>query len=779
MRYLILFFCIWNGIAAKAQWSDDFSDGELDSNPEWLGDTGSFVINPSGELQLNASAAGSAALYVHSAPATINNMEWRFRIRLNFSPSSANYARVYLLSDQPDPSGPLNGYFLQFGEALSNDAVELFRQDGSSLLSVCRARDAQIASSFTIGVKVTRDDIGLWTLYIDPAGGDQYVQEAFGAEAMFTAGDWFCLQCVFTTGNRQNFFFDDFYFGPIQIDTTPPQIVRPHDVVFNEIYFEPLSDAALPAEEFVEIVNRSGRTLSLNGWTLSDGPATASFPAGAVIANGEFAILCAMTDSLLFNSYGRTIGLNSFPGLNNDSGDRLELRDKSGALVDVVTFSNKTYRDLSKDDGGWTLERIDTSFLCPDRLNWRAAVSLSGGTPGAVNSVAGVYRDLQGPYPERAFAEDSVHIKVVFSEPLDVAGAVIPSNFELMNESQTAFYPVHVELLDDISVRLTLGAPLRNETIRLMPSSALADCPGNAALDRTLRIAFPEAPAPGDLVVSEMLFNPPEGGSDFVEIVNRSGKVIDLMNVRIAEADHDDPSQVTSSKVISGETRLIFPGELLAVSEDPDFLTGYYPQHDRFAMLQVDDIPDFNSTEGAILIIDANGNLQDRVVYTDQLHYPLIRDAKGISLERLSGDQPSEDPANWHSAAANTGFATPGKINSQRYEPAVINDGEISISPLVFSPDNDGYDDVTALHYSFPEPGHVASCHVFSEDGRVIKNIVNNMLLGNEGVLFWDGLSEDGLLVPEGRYVFLLETFKTDGGRTAWKGVFGLSYPND
>ena len=101
-------------------------------------------------------------------------------IRLNFSPSSSNYARVYLASDQQDLQQALNGYFLQFGESLSNDAIELFRQSGTTITSVCRARDGFVANAFSAGVKIERNNLGKWILSVDYNGGTNYEIEATG-----------------------------------------------------------------------------------------------------------------------------------------------------------------------------------------------------------------------------------------------------------------------------------------------------------------------------------------------------------------------------------------------------------------------------------------------------------------------------------------------------------------------------------------------------------------------------------------------------------------------
>ena len=47
-----------------AQVFDDFSDGNFNENPAWLGSDSLFIINDEKQLQLNAESSGSAWLSV-------------------------------------------------------------------------------------------------------------------------------------------------------------------------------------------------------------------------------------------------------------------------------------------------------------------------------------------------------------------------------------------------------------------------------------------------------------------------------------------------------------------------------------------------------------------------------------------------------------------------------------------------------------------------------------------------------------------------------------------
>jgi len=148
--------------------------------------------------------------------------------------------------------------------------------------------------------------------------------------------------------------------------------------------------------------------------------------------------------------------------------------------------------------------------------------------------------------------------------------------------------------------------------------------------------------------------------------------------------------------------------------------------------------------------------------YYESWHFPLLNTFDGISLERISFYQPTQMESNWHSAAETAGFATPGYQNSQFV--ANENDGsEVKIVPEIFSPDEDGRDDVMSLYYTFGEPGFVANANVYDARGRLIRKMAENVLLGTSGSLLWDGLSDDHEKARTGIYVIYLEVFNANG----------------
>ena len=71
------------------------------------------------------------------------------------------------------------------------------------------------------------------------------------------------------------------------------------------------------------------------------------------------------------------------------------------------------------------------------------------------------------------------------------------------------------------------------------------------------------------------------------------------------------------------------------------------------------------------------------------------------------------------------GFATPGYENSQHTEDQEIND-EVTVEPKIFSPDNDGYNDVLSIHFKFENPGYTANIQIFDAQGRLVYQAANS-----------------------------------------------------
>jgi hypothetical protein len=181
-----------------------------------------------------------------------------------------------------------------------------------------------------------------------------------------------------------------------------------------------------------------------------------------------------------------------------------------------------------------------------------------------------------------------------------------------------------------------------------------------------------------------------------------------------------------------------------------------------------------NVSDGSIGLILKNDTLLDALMYTEDMHYPLIRDKKGVSLERISFNRKSSDLSNWHSAAEQVGYATPGDKNSQYMEDSQATD-VISFSNEIFSPDNDGYNDVLLINYLFSEPGNVGNASIYDARGRFIAKIMDNELLGTSGVFSWNGITEGNEKGNIGVYTLFFEYFDVKGNTSRIRKSFVLA----
>ena len=247
--FILLIFNILYSDILFSQISEDFSSDYFGPQTIWHGDTADFIHNSNGQLQLNASQAGISALSVSLENMDIWNqrMEWDFQIRLSFSPSTNNFARFYLLADTLDlKNGNLTGFYLQFGENLSQDAIELFFTDGQQNVSVFRGPDAMIANSFELKVKVIKSENDFWQLWVDERNIGWYQQVAETEFSRHFQAKAAGIYCKYTVGNINKFYFDNIYIGPQRIDTIPPAVnfchgydnLRTVSIGFSEIVEE-------------------------------------------------------------------------------------------------------------------------------------------------------------------------------------------------------------------------------------------------------------------------------------------------------------------------------------------------------------------------------------------------------------------------------------------------------------------------------------------------------------------------------------------------------------
>ena len=527
------------------------------------------------------------------------------------------------------------------------------------------------------------------------------------------------------------------------------------DIMITEIMADPTPVVQLPEAEFIEIHNRSAYAFDLAGWKLSDATSTATLSSTRLLP-GSYLVLTSTSNADRFSPEVKVLAVTSFPSLNND-GEPLVLKNATGVTIDSVRYSSTWYRDNEKKDGGWSLELIDIANSCGDEDNWTASEDERGGSPGERNSVSANKPDLTGPKLLHVTTLNSRQLLLQFNEKLQKP--VSASSFLFSPEVKTtqAFFT-------DLSLRqiqVNLSEELNARQLYTLHLVHIYDCNGNRIQEEFshAEIALPEIMDELDVVINEVLFNPRAGGVNFVEVYNRSKKYINLKNAKLANypaGTLSNPKEITTTDYI------IPPEDYVVFTTDGVVLKNHYPQSvsEKFFQSTLPSLPD---EEGSIALISNEGKVIDFFAYTQKMHSPLIKEEEGVSLERISLTQPTHDAANWRSATAASGFATPGFINSNTRPEAFTVSGEVQVLPEIFSIEMPG-NDFAQIQYKFEESGYVANVKIYDQQGRAIKEIVNNGTIGYDGVFRWEGDRDDGTKAKSGYYLVWFEAFSTSSG---------------
>ena len=547
----------------------------------------------------------------------------------------------------------------------------------------------------------------------------------------------------------------------------------PNDVVFNEIMSDPSPSIGLPEFEYIELYNRSPYPANLGGWTFSIDNKVYLFP--PIVIPGEKYLILGYEGTInLYGSDYPFLGLlTSRTSLPND-GAVLLLSDRENILIDWMEYDPSMYDNDYYAGGGWALERVDPDRQCMNRDNWETSKSRMGGSPGQENSVKRDNPDRLPPSLANLYLPDSSTLVIEFSEVMDPGSLIEPRNY-LVNQGFE--YPQYIECLapDNRTAILHFDQGFDpGKQYQLEISENLVDCAGLSLSSGWIqRFALPVLPAINEVFISEILFDPQPYCPRFIEIHNPGFKTFDLADLRIAKQNTKN-GQIESVSPVTGGHHLFFPGDYLAVTDDPDKLMDCCYVHDPETLISCKGLPVMDDREGTMMILDKYLQVLDKISYKQQMHYPLLSSAEGVSLERISFDLPSDYASNWHSAAATEGYATPGRINSQSLFSATVNE-EIEIEPEIFTPDQDGHNDFVMIRYDFPHPGAMATILVMDPRGRVIKTIAENQLLGSEGFFTWDGINDYGQKARTGIYMVYVRIFDAKGKVRNYKKTCVLS----
>lgn len=538
------------------------------------------------------------------------------------------------------------------------------------------------------------------------------------------------------------------------------QSLRQDAIVINEIMADPTPSVNLPEWEYVELYNVSEEDINIKGWTLTISSSEYHFEEELVIPAGEYLIICHEDAVEEMSRHGRCRGFKSFKISN--SGCEMTLLDEGDYYISQVEFELSWHDESYKEEGGWSLEQIDARNPCAGKRNWSSSVCGAGGTPGTENSIS--RENIIKPEVDYTCLLSYNIIEVHFNQKMNVESLLDASNYFI---TETLSNPVeaHSTSNDNSSVELIFSSDFEEDRLYTLEIDNILNCKDVAA-DEKIKIVFgiTEDIEKYDVIINEILFNPTNDCVEYLELYNRSDKVIDISELRVGTIKTSFPNLTdTTLKEVCSVSRSLLPYSYLLLSIDGDAVKSHY-KSDSECFLDLKSMPAFPNEEGRVVICDKTRSIIDEICYSDKMHYDLLAETQGVSLERISTEKPSTDNDNWHSAAYDVNYGTPGYRNSMMMNIVENNKDMIDVVPEIFSPDGDGRDDNCGIYCKFDKEGYSVNIKIFDTKGNMIRELLRNSLVGEKCCVFWDGCDNSRHVVTPGIYVIMTEIIDIEKG---------------
>jgi gliding motility-associated-like protein len=548
--------------------------------------------------------------------------------------------------------------------------------------------------------------------------------------------------------------------------------IRRNDILITEIMARPSPVVGLPDCEYIELYNFGAPdTVVLKGWRLRINNANRNLPEIHIPPN-QYVFLVANS----CNGYNDETEINMYRVSSLGiamAGVQIVLFNEANEVIHEVRFSSSWHRNKHKADGGWSLEMIDPRNPCTGQDNWDSSMSESGGTPGKQNSIYGSNPDFIPPEIEKVTVADSMCLRVFFTETIFYDSLRALQLFEIDKDIKIA--SVSEAPPNNNMLQIHLQNSIQPNVLYILTMRDIVwDCAQNPVeCNKLYRFALPSVPQPFDVVINEVLFNAKNSTrAEFVELYNRSQKVIDLATLRIGSGGADLPDR---SAIAVSSGFLLFPNEYVVLCKHKTITEEQYytPYPER--LIQCDSMPSYTNSSGVVFLSDRNYNTIDRFQYDEKMHYSLLTSVSGVSLERVSFNRETQNANNWKSAAEGVGFATPGYQNSQ-FSNNNMSEDILKVVPEIFSPNQTGISDYMEIHCSFEESENRVSITIFDRYGNLIKTIANNQICALNEIFLWDGVSEKNYRVPPDLYIVKMEYWNLNTKRKTIRKTVGVAY---
>ncbi len=426
-----------------------------------------------------------------------------------------------------------------------------------------------------------------------------------------------------------------------------PFVMQAQKIIINEIMYNPSDELGNDSIfEYIELYNADTLDFDLSGWSFTEGIGFV-FPQGTSLEAGGYLVIARDPDSIMsFYAISNVVG--PFSDSLTNVGEELELSNDMDDVIDFMKYSSSGDWPQEPDGSGPSLELVDPDTDNNVPGNW-AASNLDNGTPGYVNSVTfqepviivispngGEYWERGGEYPVTWTSDDMVTaVRIELLKGGEVSEVLADSTENTgswtwsIPEDQPAGTDYRILISDEED-----GDP--------------ADESNN-----DFAVILPEGIS--SLVITEIMYHPPEGENDnieFVEVFNNYGAPVNLENFYFSDG----------IEYVFSDT-LLAPGNYIVItqnSEDFESIFGYAPFEWTSGFLD-------NAGE-AVILRDTLDALIDSVYYGNELPWDTLAGGYGPSLTLCDPSEDNSLPESWVASTdlaaitqeGDTIYATPG-----------------------------------------------------------------------------------------------------------------------
>ena len=246
-----------------------------------------------------------------------------------------------------------------------------------------------------------------------------------------------------------------------------------------------------------------------------------------------------------------------------------------------------------------------------------------------------------------------------FSEVLDEISALNKNNYRI----NAAIFPDSVYWgQSHDKVFLQFDNPLPASVPFELTVAALKDLAGNTLTSYATTLEYFRSPVVGELVLTEILFDPYVNHDDFIEVYNAGSVSISLDSLLVS-------NPLNGQKQWINDPTPLHPGAYRAYTPNADQLRHTYATT-AAANIRVNALPAFNNDKGAVVISTVLGQVLDSFFYTEQFQTvdADIKNQEGVSLEKMQVFAFQNHPSNWLSGDSSTLYASPGYESAQRLD---------------------------------------------------------------------------------------------------------------